>query len=241
MFRWYKSIRNKPPWPYKFSQNDRKNDQAGCTTVYLVPFWSKLDLQQMGRRKEWSGEQIEKKYYISGGCLRSFLLSEVEALDSLDDAFGLIGIKDTELFKTQYGATSNTQVDRIRMATVHTDELENYRVRRKWFYVNSSESALRKLGEMVKLSYYKEIYWRGYTINEMGIAFDNYFHTMARQKEEIVLQVRKYDRKQKKGKHNYQNVTFKSKESFLKGENEAECNEVMQTWPEGRLLVYIVP
>ena len=62
-----------------------------------------------------------------------------------------------------------------------------------WFSVITSEYALRKLGRIVKPSYYEDLWSKGRMLGDdglMGFAFENYVHTMARDGMKIELQVR---------------------------------------------------
>jgi hypothetical protein len=69
----------------------------------------------------------------------------------------------------------------------------------------------------------------------LGMAFENYLHTMARQRKQIVLMLQEYDQEKKKGAYEYKPLTFKHKEASVEGEDEAKCDGVMQK----RLLVSI--
>ena len=61
----------------------------------------------------------------------------------------------------------------------------------------------------------------------MGIAFENYVHTMARDGHTLELQVREYDRKRKKH-HKYVTLKFKANSYRYEGNGEAECEAIMQ-------------
>jgi hypothetical protein len=57
--------------------------------------------------------------------------------------------------------------------------------------------ALRKLSNIVAPSYYKDLFFKSRMLGDdglMGTAFENYVHTIARDRQTLKLQVRKYDR-----------------------------------------------
>jgi hypothetical protein len=141
------------------------------------------------------------------------------------------------LLLTQHGANSNAQVDRIRMATLETSHLSNYMDPGEWSYFICSDYALRKLGERVTLGYYKDLCRKAHTMNDFGlfgIAFENCFHAMAREKTNIKLMVREYDRtKAQAHEHVYSEKAFQSGKHLLKGKEQAEFDNVMKTWSSG--------
>ncbi|CAK4620263.1 unnamed protein product [Aphanomyces euteiches] len=177
---------------------------------------------------------MEKKYYFSGGSLRLFLLSEKDAKIAVELAFCKVDIATANLLNTQYGTNSENQIDQIRMATLlDTSDLSNYNDPSQWSYVICSGFALRKLGERVTLEYYKDLCHKAYMIHDFGlfgIAFENYFHAMAREKQSIQLKVREYDSNKEHG-HEYSVRTFTSDKHLLKGKDQAEFENVMKAWP----------
>ncbi|KAG9398889.1 hypothetical protein AC1031_014197 [Aphanomyces cochlioides] len=214
------------------AQYETKQDDAGVLDLCLVPFWSLSDLKLVGKHHTWDDESMEKKYYFSGGSLRLFLLSEMGAEIAAEEAFRNVDIASAELLNTQYGTNSDKQIDQIRMATLlDTSDLKNYHHPGKWSYVICSGFALRKLGERVTLEYYKDLCHKAYMINDFGlfgIAFENCFHAMAREKKSIQLKVREYDSTKA---HEYSVVTFTSDKHLLKGRDQAEFENVMEAWP----------
>jgi hypothetical protein len=108
------------------AQFQTKSDEAPVLKRCLVPFWAFSDLKRIGIRKNWNARTMEKIYHYAGGSLRFFLLKEDGAKKTMDNAFSYVSIRNAELLQTQYGATTNGQVDRIRMITVRTDDLTNY-------------------------------------------------------------------------------------------------------------------
>ncbi|KAH9119678.1 hypothetical protein AeMF1_007776 [Aphanomyces euteiches] len=215
--------------PYKTKQDD-----AGILDLCLVPFWSFSDLKLVGQHYTWEDESMEKKYYFSGGSLRLFLVSEKDAKIAVELAFCKVDIATANLLNTQYGTNSENQIDQIRMATLlDTSDLSNYNDPSQWSYVICSGFALRKLGERVTLEYYKDLCHKAYMIHDFGlfgIAFENYFHAMAREKQSIQLKVREYDSNKAHG-HEYSVRTFTSDKHLLKGKDQAEFENLLKTWP----------
>ncbi|CAK4099634.1 unnamed protein product [Aphanomyces euteiches] len=216
------------------AQFKKKQDDAGVVDLCLVPFWSLSDLKLVGKHHTWDDESIDKKYYFSGGSLRLFLMSEEGAESAAEEAFLDVDIASAQLLNTQYGTNSDRQIDQIRMVTLlDTSDLSNYNRPGKWSYVICSGFALRKLGKRVTLEYYKDLCHKAYMINDFGlfgIAFENYFHAMAREKQSIQLKVREYDSNKAHG-HEYSVRTFTSDKHLLKGKDQAEFENVMKAWP----------
>jgi hypothetical protein len=82
-----------------------------------------------------------------------------------------------------------------------------------WICVITSEYALRQLGKIVKASCYEVLWSKGRMFGDdglMGIAFENYVHTLARDGKKIELQVRAYDRA-KARQHTYAALDFEAK------------------------------
>jgi len=124
-----------------------KNDDAPVLKRCLVPFWSFSDLETVGEHNQWDEHTIKQVYYYSGGNLRFFLLGTEGARVAMDDAFQGVDIRNASLLESQDGSTLSGQVDRIRMVTVSTNNLQNYSLCSKWRYAISSMYALKKLGQ----------------------------------------------------------------------------------------------
>jgi len=126
------------------------------------------------------------------------------------------------------------QVDRIRMVTVSTDNLNHFSDCSKWSYVICSRYALRKIGEYVTIEYYKDLCTTANAINDnglFGIAFENYIHTMARNNLPISLNMQKYD-SDKLDIHEYKSLIIdrrdtKYTEYLLEGKSEDECKQII--------------
>ena len=186
---------------YKTEDND-----SGVLRLCLVPFWSKSDLKKIGAHlqstkkhgvDEWTEDNINERYYYSGGNLRGFLLTS-DATNSIDQALALVLPQGADILKSQQGLALTTQIDRLRMTTVvDGSSLDKYWLRRCWIGVITSEYALRKIGSIVQLSFYEELWSKARTLGDdglMGIAFENCVHWMATNRKKIELKVREYDR-----------------------------------------------
>jgi hypothetical protein len=213
------------------AQYQTKSDDSPVLDRCLVPFWSFSDLKQIGTHKKLQETVMKKRYYFSGGNLRSFLLDENDAKKVVDSAVDRLTFAKTELLKTKYGSLSDNQVDHIRMGTV---KLGKYSDPSKWSYVICSAYSLMKLGEIVTLEYYKDLCTKAYAMKDFGlfgVAFENHIHVMARQNKEIKMCMRVYDLK-KSHTHQYSPLTFTSDVYLLKGDNQEECESVMSNWNE---------
>ncbi|DBA02439.1 TPA: hypothetical protein N0F65_008653 [Lagenidium giganteum] len=215
-------------------QYPMKDDDLPVLRQCLVPFWSKSDLNKIGARMSWTERVINERYYYSGGNLRDFLSGTDAATLAIDQALAVVCKYTAELLNTQYGLASVRQVDRLRMTTIRahnkTSDLMEYLNCGKWCCVITSEYALRQLGKIVAPSYYEELWSKGRMLADdglMGIAFENYVHTMARDGQTIKLQVRAYDRKKLK-QHTYAALEFKANSHLYKGTDAAECEAIMQ-------------
>ncbi|KAF1780702.1 hypothetical protein GQ600_10204 [Phytophthora cactorum] len=169
----------------------------------LVPFWSKSDLNEIGAHHRWTKSEIDQRYYYSGGNLRDFLLG------------------------ADYSGVAINQA--ICDSSSDTDPKRKYWDCGEWICVITSEYELRELGTIVKPSYYmyEELWSKGHMLGGRrvdGIAFKNYVHTMARDGEEIELQLRPYNRS-KTDQHTYAAVKLKASKLRNDGRNAAECEQ----------------
>jgi len=207
-----------------------KSADTPVLELCLVPFWSVSDLKTVGKHNRWDEHECEQVYYYSGGNLRSFLLGEKKAKSKMDHAFQYLDIEIAKLL-IQDGSILIHPIDRIRTVTLRTDNLDNYSSCSKWSYVISSLYALRKIGGYVTIEYYKGLCTTANAINDYGlfkIAFENYIHTMARNKSRIPLRIRKYDR-EKLDIHKYKSLTVDCRKAdyLLAGETEDECKQIL--------------
>ncbi|KAG2502335.1 hypothetical protein JM18_009786 [Phytophthora kernoviae] len=213
----------------------------------------RLDLNAIGAHLQWSKHETKEKYFYSGGNLRDLLSDTIVVMDSIDQAVGLVDLPVAELLNTQYAVGSVRQIDRLRMTGIRANKQsasDEYTTSRSWCCVITSEYALRQLGKIVKASYYEELWSKGRMLGDnglMGIAFENYVHTMARDGKKIELQVRVYDRV-KVRQHTYVALEFEAKSCRSDGMNAAECDTVMKQlssssddywYPSSRSLVTI--
>ncbi|KAG2796310.1 hypothetical protein PC129_g17036 [Phytophthora cactorum] len=193
------------------AQYPLKDDDLVVIRECLVPFWSLSDLNAIGTHREWPEHENKDRYFYSGGNLRAFLSGEGHAGTSIDKAIRRVVPNDAELLNTQYGGAS-------------------YLSDRHWICVITSEYALRQLGKIVKPSYYEELWSKGRMLGDdglMGIAFENYVHTLARDGKKIELQVRAYDRV-KARQHTYVALEFEAKACRNDGIDATECDAAMK-------------
>jgi hypothetical protein len=202
-----------------------------------------LDLTSIGEHFQWTKHNIKDRYYYSGGNLRDFLSEESVVIDSIDQAVDRVDEEVAELLNTQYARGSEKQIDRLRMTSVRVSEQGRtnektsalYTMTRSWVCAITSEYALRRLCKIVKPSYYKELWFKGRMLGDdglMGIAFENYVHTMARNGEEIQLLMRTYDR-QKQSQHTYEALQIQANVCRNQGRSAAECDTIMQQQLDG--------
>jgi hypothetical protein len=214
-------------------QYPMKNDDTPVLQQCLVPFWSLSDLNVIGEHRGWTKHEIKDQYFYSGGNLRDFSSPRERVTNSIDQAIRLVDSKAAQLLNTQYEGGSDRQVDRLRMTGIRANDhrdLGKYLYCAKWICVITSEYALRRLGNIVQPSYYGELWAKGRMLGDnglMGIAFENYVHTLARDGKKIELQVRAYDRA-KARQHTYEALEFEAKSCRNDGMNAAECNAVME-------------
>ncbi|KAJ8525437.1 hypothetical protein ON010_g15677 [Phytophthora cinnamomi] len=181
---------------------------------------------------------MNDRFYFSGGNLRDFLAGKNAAEESIDQAIGVTSAYVTQLVSTQYGRSSVQQVDHLRMTTIpaqtstenQKDYLRKYVNCGKWVCGITSQYALLQLGKVVELSYYEKLWSNGRKIGDdalMGIAFENYVHSMARDGKKIELLVRPYDRR-KQQQHTYTAAEFKANSHRNEGRSAVECEALMQ-------------
>ena len=168
----------------------------------LVPFWSKSDLNKIGGAMSWTEHDINERYYYSGGSLRDFLAGKDHTMIVIQQALAAVRPYTAELLSTRHRSVSVSQINRIRMTTIQsngqTSDSMMYLGCHKWFCAITSQYVLRELGKIVTPSYYEEVLAKSRKLGDdvlMGIAFENYVHTMARDGHTLELQVREYDQK----------------------------------------------
>ncbi|KAF4037049.1 hypothetical protein GN244_ATG10899 [Phytophthora infestans] len=201
----------------------------------VVPFWSSSDLNNIGVHFCWTENDNKEKYFYSGGNLRDFLSPKIKAKDLIDRALGRVDENDAELLHTQYARGPMKQVDWLQMTSIRPDpanpkNLDKYKLSSSWVSASTSEYALRQLGNIITPSYYDKLWSKGRVLGDdalMGIAFENYVHAMARDRKEIELQVREYDRT-KQHEYTYAPLELKASTYRNEGRDEAECEAMMQ-------------
>ncbi|KAE9023679.1 hypothetical protein PF005_g4456 [Phytophthora fragariae] len=214
-------------------QYPMKDDDTPVLRRCLVPFWSLSDLRAVGAHVQWTEQQIKDRYFSSGGNLRDFLSEREIVESSIDQTVKSIEPVDAALFNTQYRDPSDRQVDRLRMTGIRANdhrELNKFLYSKHWVYVITSEYALRQLGNIVKPSYYEELWSKGCMLGDdglMDIAFENYMHTLARNGMKIELRVRAYDRV-KARHHTYDSLQFEAKSCRNDGIDATECDAAIK-------------
>ncbi|KAE9248621.1 hypothetical protein PF004_g3771 [Phytophthora fragariae] len=214
-------------------QYPMKDDDTPVLRRCLVPFWSLSDLRAVGAHVQWTEQQIKDRYFSSGGNLRDFLSEREIVESSIDQTVKSIEPVDAALFNTQYRDPSDRQVDRLRMTGIRANdhrELNKFLYSKHWVYVITSEYALRQLGNIVKPSYYEELWSKGCMLGDdglMDIAFENYVHTLARNGMKIELRVRAYDRV-KARHHTYDSLQFEAKSCRNDGIDATECDAAIK-------------
>ncbi|KAL8023646.1 hypothetical protein Plhal710r2_c006g0029421 [Plasmopara halstedii] len=209
-----------------------KNDDMPVLRQCLVPFWSKCDLNAIGTHREWQEHEIKDKYFYSGGNLCDFLSERNFVMNSINQAIREVEPSVAKLLDTQHGGAAVRQVDRLRMTGIPADDqrdLKMYIFSDKWICKITSEYALRRLGTIVQPSFYEVLWSKGRMLGDdglMGIAFENYVHTMARSGKKIEMQVRAYDRA-KARQHSYVALEFEAKSCRNDGMDAAECDTIM--------------
>ncbi|KAF4031917.1 hypothetical protein GN244_ATG16229 [Phytophthora infestans] len=220
------------------AQYKMKDDDIQGLRQCIVPFWSKADLSTIGKHRQWAESDINDRFYFSGGNLRDFLTGKDAAAESVNQAVAGTTAFVAELVSTQYGRTSVQQVDRLRMTTIpahlstesQKEVLSKYVDCGKWVCGITSRYALRQLGKVVEPSYYEKLWSNARRIGDdalMGIAFENYVHSMARDGKMIELQVRPYDRR-KQQQHTYAAAEIQANSHRNEGRDAVECEAIMQ-------------
>ncbi|KAG2963459.1 hypothetical protein PC119_g25506, partial [Phytophthora cactorum] len=129
-------------------QVDLKSQERIDAYCCLLPCWSKKDLWLMGGLiYKFATEDMEERFYYSGGSVREFTLATSEDIRSaIDDAIS--GVDDvSNLLSNKYSAlTGGSQVDRLRHTFVtKADDTNQFTARRYWEQVIDSEYAVLAL------------------------------------------------------------------------------------------------
>ncbi|KAG7376232.1 hypothetical protein PHYPSEUDO_013995 [Phytophthora pseudosyringae] len=115
----------------------------------LMPCWSKKDLWLMGDLiYKFATEDMEERFYYSGGSVHEFTLPTPEDIRSVIDA-AISGVDDVSNLLSNM--TERAQSDRLRHTFVkNSDDTSQFTVRRYWEQVIDSEYAV--LGLSVRLT-----------------------------------------------------------------------------------------
>ncbi|KAG1710158.1 hypothetical protein DVH05_017164 [Phytophthora capsici] len=154
--------------------------------------------------------------------------------DAINSAVQSVGPESAKLFKTQYGLTSDRQVDRLRMTGIPKNDykdVDKYMFCDYWVCVITSEYTLRQLSKIVEPSYYQDLWEHANQLGDdglMGIAFENYVHTLARDGKKIMLRVRTYGREKEKEAHTYEDLDIEPKLCRNDAKDTAECDAAMK-------------
>ncbi|KAL3672885.1 hypothetical protein V7S43_002187 [Phytophthora oleae] len=203
----------------------------------LVPFWSLSDLKVIGTHRKWSEQEIKDRYFYSGGNLRAFSSPKDGLKISTNQAIRVVDLDIATLLNTRYEGGAESHVDRLRMTGIKASgqsdlarDTNAYLDCSKWICVITSEYALRELSNIVKPSYYEELWRKASMLGDdglKGIAFENYVHTLARDGKTIKLRVRPYDRVKVK-QHTYEDLDIEPARYSNDGNDAAECDAAMK-------------
>ncbi|KAG2819091.1 hypothetical protein PC111_g12037 [Phytophthora cactorum] len=166
-------------------QVDLKSQERIDAYCCLLPCWSKKDLWLMGGLiYKFATEDMEERFYYSGGSVREFTLATSEDIRSaIDDAISGVDDVSNLLSNKSSALTGRSQVDRLRHTFVtKADETNQFTARRYWEQVIDSEYAVLALSVRLRSDALFRIYsWAksaGYG-SLAGNVFEIYLHRLA--------------------------------------------------------------
>ncbi|KAG3111370.1 hypothetical protein PI125_g9189, partial [Phytophthora idaei] len=134
-------------------QVDLKSQERIDAYCCLLPCWSKKDLWLMGGLiYKFATEDMEERFYYSGGSVREFTLATSEDIRSaIDDAISGVDDVSNLLSNKSSALTGGSQVDRLRHTFVtKADDTNQFTARRYWEQVIDSEYAVLALSVRLK-------------------------------------------------------------------------------------------
>ncbi|KAG7380775.1 hypothetical protein PHYPSEUDO_006776 [Phytophthora pseudosyringae] len=134
-------------------QVDLKSQDRTYAYCCLLPCWSKKDLWLIGGLiYKYTTENMEERFYYSGGSVREFTLATSEDIRSaIDDAISGVDDISNLLSNKSSTLTGGSQVDRLRHTFVKdSDDTNQFTTRRCWEQVIDSEYAVLGLSVRIK-------------------------------------------------------------------------------------------
>ncbi|KAE8983641.1 hypothetical protein PR003_g21397 [Phytophthora rubi] len=166
-------------------QVDLKSQERTDAYCCLLPCWSKKDLWSMGGLiYKFSTEDMEERFYYSGGSMREFTLATSEDIrSSIDDAIsGVDDVSNLQAHKSS-DLTGRSQVDRLRHIFVKdTNDANQFTTRRYWEHVIDSEYAVLALSVRLNSDALFRIYTWSKSAGHGSLAesaFEIYLHRLA--------------------------------------------------------------
>ncbi|KAG7400072.1 hypothetical protein PHYBOEH_007140 [Phytophthora boehmeriae] len=179
-------------------QVDLKSQEQTDAYCCLLPCWSKKDLWSMGGLiYKFATEDMEERFYYSGGSVHEFTLATSEtirraidgAISDVDDLLNLPSNKSSAL-------TKRSQVDRLlHMFVQDTSDIDNFIARRYWELIIDSEYAVLALSVKLNSDALFRIYAWAKSAGHGSLAgsvFKIYFHRLAADNT-LKLYVSEYD------------------------------------------------
>ncbi|KAG4223908.1 hypothetical protein PC116_g27632 [Phytophthora cactorum] len=166
-------------------QVDLKSQERIDAYCCLLPCWSKKDLWLMGGLiYKFATEDMEERFYYSGGSVREFTLATSEDIRSaIDDAISGVDDVSNLLSNKSSALTGGSQVDRLRHTFVtKADDTNQFTARRYWEQVIDSEYAVLALSVRLRSDALFRIYSWAKSAGHGSLAgnvFEIYLHRLA--------------------------------------------------------------
>ncbi|OWZ22060.1 Crinkler (CRN) [Phytophthora megakarya] len=183
-------------------QVDLKSQERTDAYCCLLPCWSKKDLWSMGGPiYKFATEDMEERFYYSGGSVREFTLATSEnirtaiddAISGVDDVLNLLSNKSSAL---TVNLTGRSQVDHLCHTFVQdTNDTDKFTARRNWEQIIDSEYAVLALSVKLKADALLRIYAWAKSAGHGSLAgsvFEIYLHRLAADNT-LKLYISEYD------------------------------------------------
>ncbi|EEY57595.1 crinkler (CRN) family protein, putative [Phytophthora infestans T30-4] len=183
------------------------NSQVTC----LLPYWKQADLEfvagALGIKDE---SDVAKKYFVSGGSIRDFLLPVRQAEIGLARALSRLTSESANVLLGVDGCTSDKQIDRIRiMGVLDVADVSQYTLSTSWRPCVSSIMALNHLSGMVQPGFFEKLAVVAKSLDDprlQGVALEQFFHALVRRQDFVQISYMKYDNVHRTSKVDYQGI-----------------------------------
>ncbi|OQS07578.1 Crinkler (CRN) family protein [Thraustotheca clavata] len=215
-------------------QVDLKSQVAVHSFCCLLPCWSKQDLALLGQFVyEYNDlDEIEERYYYSGGSVREFTLATIELIETQMNR-AILRVKNPTAKYELTTESAEDQVDRLHHSFVKDINVINHFINViNWVQVIESEYAVASLSVRLRSDDLYQIYkWAldAQLQHLAGCAFEAYLHR-AMSDNSLALHISEYDSRQD-GHVSWVHRPLKDGAALCQGSaNEEKYKDYLKLW-----------